>query len=62
MKQPKIHKALKYLESHPDATPYEAAKHAGLPATAVYQRVKLDKFKKLGLCPCCGQTLPKGQS
>ena len=55
MKQPKVLKALKYLETHPGATAYEAAKHAGVSATNVYKRVKLDQAKKAGLCPHCGQ-------
>lgn len=54
----KVAKALKYLLAHPEATPYQAALHAKLPPTTLYARLKRDKAKVDGSCPCCGQKLP----
>jgi len=61
-KPTKISKALAYLKSHPGSTAYEAAKAVGAAFGPVYLRVKRDKAKAQGICPCCGQSLEKGKA
>lgn len=58
-KPSKVSQALAYMKTH-DCTAYEAAKAVGVSLGPVYLRVKRDKAKALGLCPCCGQMLPPG--
>lgn len=55
MKSTKIAKALAYLKAHPAASPYQAAKHAGMSPTQLYARLALDKAMAEGICPACGR-------
>ncbi len=45
--------ALAFLEANPDATPYQAAKHAKIDPTSIYQRLNRDKAKAAGICRTC---------
>lgn len=55
-RQSKIDLALAYLKAHPEASRYEAAKHAGMANPApLYARIKRDLAKKAGKCPVCGK-------
>lgn len=42
------------------ATPYAAAKEAGISTSAVYRALK--RRAEVPLCPCCGRALKAGQS
>jgi hypothetical protein len=55
--------ALTYLQAHPDATPYAAARLYGVTTQAVYDAIRrakkqAEKHAK-PVCPCCGQPMPK---
>ena len=52
----KTQQALDYLDKHPNATVYEAAKETDVSASVIY-RAKAARNRPR--CPSCGQYLPK---
>ena len=53
----KTQRALAYLAAHPGATPYAAAKAAGLTVSAVYRAIAAREGREV--CPTCGTLLPR---
>lgn len=47
--------ALAYLAEHPDATPYAAAKFAGIEPSVIYRAMAARSRPR---CPHCGQMMP----
>ncbi len=52
----KTQQALDYLEKHPKATVYEAAKMIDISASVIY---RARAARNRPRCPSCGQHLPK---
>lgn len=46
--------ALDYLDQNPRATPYAAARAAGVAPSVVYRAIAL---RQRPLCPCCGRAM-----
>lgn len=57
MELSKTQQALALLKAHPEMTPYQAAKQAGISKTAVYNALKREKGR--ARCPTCGQLVPE---
>lgn len=56
MKKSRTDIALAYLAEHPDATPYAAAKFAGIEPSVIYRAMAARSRPR---CPCCGQLIKK---
>ena len=52
----KTQQALALLKAHPEMTPYQAAKQAGISPTTLYAALKRERGRSR--CPACGQLLP----
>jgi hypothetical protein len=58
MADSKVQKALKLIEK--GENPHAAARLAGLAtSSSVYKALKLKRDQEAGLCPHCGQKMPK---
>ena len=57
MKKTKSHTdiALDYMAKHPEATPYAAAKFAGIEPSVIYRAIQARNRPR---CPHCGQMMP----
>ena len=56
----KMQKALALVKG--GENPYAAAKAAGLSsASGLYRKLKIERDKEAGLCPHCGQPMPKAK-
>ena len=47
--------ALDYMAKHPEATPYAAAKFAGIEPSVIYRAIQARNRPR---CPHCGQMMP----